>query len=90
MCAGLCLGLAPVFWSQALVEEVYAVAALAAAKVMLMAAGSGASSASGIDWGISMGAHAALVFLAPVVVWGSCSGGEVRARQPRQRMRRIV
>ena len=70
ICTGLSLGLAPLFWSQALIAEVYAPAAFFAALVMLIALQGGPAWALGLAWGIGMGAHMTLLFLAPVVVWG--------------------
>jgi hypothetical protein len=70
ICAGLGLGLAPLFWSQALIAEVYAPAAFFAALVVLIALQGGPAWALGLAWGIGMGAHMTLAFLAPVVVWG--------------------
>jgi hypothetical protein len=70
VCAGLSLGLAPLFWSQALITEVYAPAAFFAAMVMAIALRGGPAWALGLAWGIGMGAHMTLLFLVPVVVWG--------------------
>jgi hypothetical protein len=71
ICTGLCLGLAPLFWSQALIAEVYAPAAFFTALVVLIALQRGPAWALGLAWGIGMGAHMTLLFLAPVVVWGA-------------------
>jgi hypothetical protein len=76
ICTGLSLGLAPLFWSQALIAEVYAPAAFFVALVMLVALQGGPAWALGLAWGIGMGAHMTLLFLAPVVVWGVWKGGE--------------
>lgn len=68
---GLSLGLSPLFWSQALIAEVYAPAALCAALVILLASRADRSWALGLAWGVGVGSHPILVFLAPVVVWGT-------------------
>jgi hypothetical protein len=82
ICAGLSLGLAPLFWSQALIAEVYAPAAFFAALVMLIALKGGPAWALGLAWGIGIGAHMTLLFLAPVVVWGAWgSAGKERWRR---------
>jgi hypothetical protein len=70
ICTGLSLGLAPLFWSQALITEVYAPAAFFVALVTLVALQGGPAWALGLAWGMGMGAHMTLLFLAPVVVWG--------------------
>jgi hypothetical protein len=67
---GLCLGLAPLFWSQALIAEVYAPAAFFAALVLCLALRGGPAWLLGMAWGVGMGAHPTLVFLAPLVAWG--------------------
>jgi hypothetical protein len=67
----LCLGLAPLFWSQALITEVYAPAAFFAALVMALALRGGPAWALGLAWGLGMGAHPTLLFLAPLVVWSN-------------------
>jgi hypothetical protein len=71
ICTGLSLGLAPLFWSQALITEVYAPAAFFVALVALIALRGGPAWALGLVWGIGMGAHTTLLFLAPVMVWGA-------------------
>ncbi len=70
ICAGLSLGLAPLFWSQALITEVYAPAALFTALVAYFALRGGPAWALGLTWGVGMGAHPTLLFLAPLVAWG--------------------
>jgi hypothetical protein len=79
ICTGLSLGLAPLFWSQALIAEVYAPAAFFAALIMLIALRGGPAWALGLAWGIGIGAHMTLLFLAPVVVWGVW-GSEAKGR----------
>ncbi len=69
ICTGLCLGLAPLFWSQAIITEVYAPAAFFVALVTYLALRGGPIWAVGLAWGVGMGVHPTLVFLAPLVVW---------------------
>jgi len=71
ICAGLSLGLSPLFWSQALIAEVYAPAAFFAAMVTLIALRGGPAWVLGLVWGVGMGAHPTLLFLAPMVAWGA-------------------
>ncbi|MCK4314333.1 MAG: DUF2723 domain-containing protein [Anaerolineae bacterium] len=71
LCAGLSLGLAPLFWSQALIAEVYAPAAFFAALVGYLALRGGPAWVLGLAWGVGMGAHPTLLFMAPLVVWGA-------------------
>ncbi|TET51734.1 MAG: DUF2723 domain-containing protein, partial [Anaerolineales bacterium] len=79
-CTGLCLGLAPLVWSQALIAEVYSAAAFFAALVVLLALLRGPAWALGLALGLGAGAHPTLVFLAPVVVWAVWVGtGRERA-----------
>jgi len=73
--AGLSLGLAPLFWSQALITEVYAPAALFAAAAILLSLREAAPWLSGAVWGLGIGAHPTLVFLAPLVLHGALSRG---------------
>jgi hypothetical protein len=80
ICAGLSLGLAPLFWSQALITEVYAPAAFFAALTIVLALRGGPAWALGLAWGAGMGAHPTLVFLGPLVVWRIWAGEE-RLRQ---------
>lgn len=70
LCAGLSLGLAPLFWSQALITEVQAPAALLSALLLFLAVQGTPPSLLGFMWGVSMGVHPTLVWLAPLVVWG--------------------
>ena len=71
LCAGLSLGLAPLFWSQALIAEVYAPAAFFTALVTVLALQGVPAWALGLVWGVGMGVHPTLMFLAPLVAWGS-------------------
>jgi hypothetical protein len=71
--AGLSLGLAPLFWSQALIAETYAPAAFFVALVLLLGVGSGPVWLLGLVWGLGMGVHPTLGFLVPSIVamaWG--------------------
>jgi hypothetical protein len=69
--AGLCLGLSPLFWSQAIITEVYALAASFAALVVALSTWKGPPWALGLSWGLGLGAHPTLVFLAPLVAWAT-------------------
>jgi len=71
LAAGLSLGLAPLLWSQALITEVYAPAAFFAALVTLLALRRDRAWLMGMAWGLGMGVHPTLLFLAPLVVWGA-------------------
>jgi hypothetical protein len=71
ICASLSLGLAPLFWSQALITEVYVPAAFFTALVMILALRRAPAWALGLAWGVGMGVHPVLLFLAPLVVWGA-------------------
>jgi hypothetical protein len=79
--AGLCLGLSPLFWSQAIITEAYTPAAFFAALVMALSIREGPPWALGLSWGVGLGAHPTLVFLAPLVAWGIW--GERKGRLPR-------
>jgi len=71
ICAGLCLGLAPLLWSQAVITEVYTTAALFVALVLFLALRGGPAWRLGLAWGIGMGAHPTLVFLLPMIAWAA-------------------
>ena len=71
ICAGLSLGLSPLFWSQALIAEVYAPAAFFAALVTFLALQERPAWVLGLVWGVGMGAHPTLLFMAPLVAWGA-------------------
>lgn len=73
LATGLMLGLAPLLWSQALITEVYALATLFSALVVVLALRGGAAWPVGLAWGVGLGVHPALVFLAPVVAWSGWS-----------------
>jgi hypothetical protein len=70
LAAGLILGTASLFWSQALITEVYTLAALGSASVLWMAAKGVSAPLLGLAWGLSLGIHPVLAYLAPVVAWG--------------------
>jgi len=84
--AGLSLGLAPLFWSQALIAEVYAPTALFGAAVILLSLSEARPWIRGAVWGLGMGAHPTLIFLVPMVLyravrrdrWGEKARSEVR------------
>lgn len=65
--AGLSLGLAPLFWSQALIAEVYAPAALFSATFLFLALHQAPAWLLGVVWGLSIGIHPTLSFLAPLL-----------------------
>lgn len=67
---GLCLGLAPLFWSQALIAEVYALAALFSTAVLLLTLRPASAWLRGILWGLGIGVHPTLLFLAPLAMRG--------------------
>ncbi len=69
--AGLVLGLSPLFWSQALIAEVYAPAAFFTALMMFLALRDGPIWALGLALGLGVGMHPTLIFLAPLAVWGA-------------------
>jgi hypothetical protein len=64
---GLSLGLSPLFWSQALIAEVYAPAALFSAAVLLLALRPAPAWLRSALWGLGVGVHPTLLFLAPLV-----------------------
>jgi hypothetical protein len=89
--AGLALGLSPLLWSQAIVTEVHALNAVFAALLLAVAVRTESdwgpdapgqvwsALALGLAWGLGLGNHVTLIFLAPVVVlalW-RWSGGAV-------------
>lgn len=77
MATGLCLGLAPLFWSQALIAEVYTTAACFTASVIWLIRRGAPAWIVGIVWGLGLGVHPTLLFLAPLVTWGA--GGSHRS-----------
>lgn len=79
--SGLVLGLSPLFWSQALIVEVYAPAAFFAALVMALALWRAPAWGIGLVWGLGMGVHLTLLFLAPLVAWAVWRDAEKRWRR---------
>lgn len=67
--AGCCLGLAPLFWSQAVITEVYAPATLVSAGVLLLVLGGAPAWLLGTVWGAGLGVHFSLFALAPLIGW---------------------
>jgi hypothetical protein len=65
----LALGLSPLLWSQALIAEVYAPAAFFTAAVLFLALRRTPAWLLGIVWGLGIGVHPTLLFLAPLVLW---------------------
>lgn len=78
---GLALGLSPLFWSQALITEVYASAAFFAALAVALVLGKAPALVVGLAWGIGVGAHPVLLLLAPVVARGVWDSGRDRRRR---------
>jgi len=72
--AALALGLSPLLWSQALIAEVYAPAALFAALLLWLALRGCPAWALGLLWGLGLGVHPTLLFLAPLVGWAAWQG----------------
>lgn len=66
--AALCLGFAPLLWSQAVITEVYGPATCCAALVTVLALLDSPAWALGLAWGVGLGVHPTLVFLAPLVL----------------------
>lgn len=71
--AGLMLGLAPLFWSQALITEVYAPAAFCVAALLFLTLRRAPAWLAGGLWGLSLGVHPTLLWLAPLL-FRSCRG----------------
>ncbi len=65
--AGLSLGLAPLFWSQAIITEVYVPAAFFSSLLLLLNQLKAPAWLVGAFWGLGVGFHPSLIFLAPVV-----------------------
>ena len=65
----LALGLSPLLWSQALIAEVYAPAAFFTAAVLFLALRRTPAWLLGLVWGLGIGVHPTLLFLAPLVLW---------------------
>ncbi len=74
--ASLSLGLSPLFWSQAIITEVYAPAAFFSAALLFLSLLKAPAWLSGAVWGVGVGVHPALVFLAPLVLWSAGRKGQ--------------
>ncbi len=70
----LAICLTPLLWSQALITEVYALAACCAALLLWLALRRGPAWAIGLVWGLAVGVHPTLLFLAPLVGWAAWQG----------------
>lgn len=64
--AGLSLGLAPLFWSQAIITEVYVPAAFFSSLLLLLIQLKAPAWLLGAIWGLGVGFHPSLILLAPV------------------------
>ncbi|MGB9889892.1 MAG: protein O-mannosyl-transferase family [Anaerolineae bacterium] len=71
LATGLSLGLAPLFWSQALIAEVYAPAAFFSAAILFLTLRRAPAWLLGVVWGLGVGVHPTLLFLAPLVLMGN-------------------
>ncbi|CAG0944832.1 hypothetical protein ANRL1_01970 [Anaerolineae bacterium] len=80
--AGLMLAFAPLFWSQAIIVEVYAFAAFGASLVMYLALRGAPAWLVGFILGIGMGAHPILFFCAPIVLVCRCEERSLRRSNP--------
>lgn len=69
--SSLTLGFAPLFWSQALIAEVYALGVFFAVLILYLALRPTPVWLMGGVWGFSLGVQPLLVFWAPLIVWGS-------------------
>jgi len=65
--SGLSLGLAPLFWSQAIVTEVYAPAAFFSSLLLFLTLLKAPAWLLGGLWGLGVGLHPSLILFAPVV-----------------------
>jgi len=65
--AGLSLGLAPLFWSQAIITEVYVPAAFFSSLLLLLNQLKAPAWLVGAFWGFGVGFHPSLILMAPVV-----------------------
>ncbi len=73
--AAIVLALAPLFWSQALITEVYAPAALFSTAVLFLILRRAPPWQLGVVWGLGIGTHPTLLFLAPLIL---CAAPAVR------------
>lgn len=81
LAAGLSLGLSPLLWSQALITELYAPATFFAALVILLTLRASPPWLLGLAWGIGLGNHLTLLFLAPLVAWRVWQGEKGRLQR---------
>lgn len=65
--AAIVLALAPLFWSQALITEVYAPAAFFSTAVLFLSLRRAPPWTLGAVWGLGIGIHPTLLFLAPLM-----------------------
>ena len=80
--AGLMLAFAPLFWSQAIIVEVYAFAAFGASLVMYLTLRDAPAWLSAFVLGIGTGAHPILFFCAPIVLVCHCEERSLRRSNP--------
>ncbi len=76
--SAIVLALAPLFWSQALIAEVYALAALFSAALLLLSLRRAPAGLLGAVWGLGLGVHPTLLFLAPLLFSAAATAGEGR------------
>jgi hypothetical protein len=76
--AGMSLACTPLFWSQAIIVEVYAVAAFFAALVIFLMAHHAPTWVRGLVLGFATGAHPILFFLLPMALWGQIGANQDR------------
>ncbi len=74
--SAICFTLAPLFWSQALITEVYAPAALFSAAVLLLSLRRAPAGLLGAVWGLGLGIHPTLLFLAPLILTATIGEGK--------------
>lgn len=80
ICAALGVGLAPLLWSQAVIVETYTLATFFSALVIFLVIHGAADWMTGLAWGVGLGGHPLMLFLAPLVVSGACEAGPKRLR----------
>jgi hypothetical protein len=81
LAAGLTIGLSSLLWSQALIAEVYAPAAFFTALLVVLVLRRSSAWLLGLVWGVGMGVHLTLAFLAPLVAWEIWSDRGKRLRR---------
>lgn len=67
--SALALAFSPLLWSQALIAEVYAPAALFSALLLFLALRGVPPWMLGLAWGLGLGVHPTLIFLTPILLW---------------------